>query len=72
MNTVKVDFDACTGCQLCYDVCFVDVFRWNGEEDIPTVAYPEDCVECNKCELSCPVNAIEVIVDYNRPWPQVV
>jgi NAD-dependent dihydropyrimidine dehydrogenase PreA subunit len=72
MNTVKIDFDACTGCQTCFNACFVDVFRWNDAEDRPVVAYPEDCVECNKCELNCPVNAIEVIVDYNRPWPPVV
>lgn len=72
MNTIQIDMAACSGCGICYDACFVDVFRWDEKESRPIVAYPEDCVECNKCELSCPDNAIEVIVDYNLPWPQVV
>jgi NAD-dependent dihydropyrimidine dehydrogenase PreA subunit len=72
MNTIQIDGDVCSGCGICYDACFVDVFRWDEEESRPIVAYPEDCVECNKCELSCPDSAIEVIVDFDLPWPQVV
>ena len=52
MNTIKIDINVCNGCKMCYDACFVNVFRWNEEEDMPIVAYPEDCVECNKCELA--------------------
>ena len=73
MNSVKVDMDACTGCGTCYDACFVNVFRWDGTKEKPIVAYPEDCVECNKCELGCPVNAIQVIPDFKGIyWPPVV
>ena len=73
MNTIKVDMDVCNGCKTCYDACFVNVFRWNKEEDKPIVAYPEDCTECNKCELSCPVDAIEIIPDFKGIyWPPVV
>ena len=73
MNTVKIDRDLCTSCGTCFDACFVNVFRWDDAEDAPVVAYAEDCVECNKCELFCPVNAIEVIPDYDGIWwPQVV
>jgi NAD-dependent dihydropyrimidine dehydrogenase PreA subunit len=73
MNTVKVDMDLCSSCKTCYDACFVNVFRWNEQDEKPIVAYPEDCVECNKCELGCPVNAIEVIPDFKGIyWPPVV
>jgi len=73
VNTIKIDKDGCTGCQVCFEACFVDVFRWDGAEDRPIVAYPEDCVECNKCELDCPEHVIEVIPDYlGNYWPPVV
>jgi NAD-dependent dihydropyrimidine dehydrogenase PreA subunit len=73
MNTIKIDMDVCNGCMTCYDACFVNVFRWNKEEEKPIVAYPEDCVECNKCELGCPVEAIQVIPDFKGIyWPAVV
>jgi NAD-dependent dihydropyrimidine dehydrogenase PreA subunit len=54
MNAIEIDRDCCTGCQICYDACFVDVYRWDAEASRPIIAYPEDCVECNKCELECP------------------
>jgi NAD-dependent dihydropyrimidine dehydrogenase PreA subunit len=73
MNRIELDFDACTGCQACFDACFVNVFRWDAEAGKPVVAYVEDCVECNKCELSCPVECIQVIPDYEGVyWPPVV
>jgi NAD-dependent dihydropyrimidine dehydrogenase PreA subunit len=72
MNAIKIDRDRCTGCQTCYDACFVDVFRWDKENDQPLVAYPEDCVECNLCQLNCPEECIEIVPDYDMYWPQVV
>ena len=73
MNTINVDYDACNGCRMCFKVCYVDVWRYDDEEDKPIVAYPEDCTACNMCELECPTDAIEVVVDYeNRPWPPVI
>ncbi len=60
MNAIQIDFDACTGCQTCYEACFMDVFRWDAAAEKPIVAYPEDCVECNKCELECPEECVTV------------
>ena len=73
MNTIKIDLDRCTGCRTCFDACFVNVYRWDSTGDKPLVAYPEDCVECNKCELACPEACIEVVPDYEGVyWPPVI
>ena len=72
MNTIAIDFDVCNGCKTCYKACFVDVFRWDAEKKRPLVAYPEDCVQCNVCELNCPKNCLEVIVDWDKPFAPVV
>lgn len=70
--TIKVDYDACDGCKMCFKVCYVDVWRYDDEQDRPIVAYPEDCVHCNMCELECARGAIEVVYDYQSPWPPII
>ena len=72
MNTIEIDLDACDGCGLCYRACFVDVIRWDDGAKRPVVAYPEDCAQCNLCEINCPVDAINVIVDWDKPFPSVI
>lgn len=72
MNVIEIDTETCNGCKICYKACFVDVIRWNESTGLPVVAYPEDCVQCNLCELNCPVNAINVIVDWAKPFPSVL
>ncbi len=71
MNVIKVDLDTCTGCASCYTACWIDVIRWDETRKRPVIAYPEDCVECNYCEISCPSESIRVNPDYSKPWPQV-
>ena len=60
MNSINIDFDSCTSCKTCVKVCFVDVIRWDEIEKKPIVAYEEDCVACNACEIACPVKCITV------------
>ena len=73
MNAINIDREVCTGCQTCFEACFVDVFRWDADEARPIVAYPEDCTECNKCQIECPEQCIEVVPDYfGTYWPPVV
>jgi len=55
---------------VCYKACWLDVIRWNEEENKPKFAYPEDCIECNFCEISCPVEALKIKIDYNKPFPK--
>ena len=71
VNTIEYDDDLCTGCCACYDACWVDVIRWDKETRRPIVAYPEDCVECNLCEISCPEDILHVKPDFSKPWPAV-
>ena len=72
MNSVEIDFDACTGCKTCYLACFADVIRWDAEAKRPVVAYPEDCVHCNLCEISCKDEAIKVVADWDMSYPPVM
>lgn len=73
MNTLTIDDARCIGCGSCFKACFVDVFRWDAVRDRPIVAYPEDCVECNKCELACPVECLQVQPDYaGITWPEII
>jgi len=64
MNTVIIDLESCSGCQTCVRACFVNVLGWNRTNKQPVVAYPEDCVHCNLCELNCPRHCITVTPDF--------
>jgi len=64
ITKIEIDGDACSGCKLCIEACFMDVIHWDDEEEKPVVAYPEDCRLCLFCEDACPVQCIEVI----PPW----
>ena len=64
MNTINIDLDSCDGCKTCVKACFANVLRWDKSAKRPTVAYAEDCVHCNVCELACPRGCIEVVPDF--------
>jgi NAD-dependent dihydropyrimidine dehydrogenase PreA subunit len=72
MNDIRIDFEACSGCKTCYQACFVDVYRWDEVQKRPVVAYPEDCVGCNLCELNCQKECLEVVIDWDRDFPPVI
>jgi len=57
---IEIDMDMCNGCKTCVGACFIDVLRWDDEQERPIVAYQEDCVGCFACEIACPVQCIEV------------
>jgi NAD-dependent dihydropyrimidine dehydrogenase PreA subunit len=61
----KIDYTFCSGCRICYDTCSNDVFGWDGDKELPTVAYPGECWHCGTCELDCPERAINVEAPLN-------
>jgi NAD-dependent dihydropyrimidine dehydrogenase PreA subunit len=64
MNTISIDLDACDGCKACVKACFVNVLQWDKSGKKPIVAYVEDCVHCNLCELACQKDCIKVTPDF--------
>lgn len=56
----------CTECNLCVQVCPVNVFEIVPDA-APRIARQEDCQTCFMCELYCPVDALYVAADAERP-----
>lgn len=52
----------CTQCNLCVQVCPVNVFD-AVPDAVPKIARQEDCQTCFMCELYCPVDALYVAPD---------
>jgi len=63
-SAVGVDWDICSGCGTCLEVCPMNVYEWRETPGHPTSekkAFPareRDCVQCLKCETQCPDQAI--------------
>jgi len=56
----KIDYRLCNSCGECYEYCPGDVFGWDEEQQMPTVAHPGECRACCICEIVCPEVAIDV------------
>jgi protein-S-isoprenylcysteine O-methyltransferase Ste14/NAD-dependent dihydropyrimidine dehydrogenase PreA subunit len=65
-TNVAVDWDLCTGCGTCIEVCPVKLYEWKDTPSHPTSdkkAFPtreSDCAYCFECENQCPTKAIRV------------
>ena len=62
---VWVNTDRCKACDICVDACPAGVLSMQQEPTsvlgaMISVVYPESCIGCNECELSCPDFAIFV------------
>jgi NAD-dependent dihydropyrimidine dehydrogenase PreA subunit len=55
-----IDEIKCNGCGICIDTCPLDVIRKDEKNQKAIIQYPEDCITCFGCELSCPLEAIYV------------
>ncbi|MFB9274644.1 4Fe-4S binding protein [Cohnella cellulosilytica] len=56
----------CIGCNQCVAVCPTNVFD-KGDDGVPVIARQQDCQTCFMCELYCPVDALYVAVQPDRP-----
>ena len=74
MHSITIDRNLCDGCKRCVEACFNDVIRFDEQEEVAVVRYPEECATCNWCELSCPTGAAKVIPHYPvrvpEPYPK--
>ena len=53
-RSVEIDPEICNGCNMCVDVCIMDVFVANEERGKPPhVAYPEECWFDGCCVEMC-------------------
>lgn len=71
---VAVDWDVCTGCGVCFEVCPQQLYEWAETLGHPTSekkvipAKEADCVQCYKCETKCPVRAIRIVFPGPTGW----
>jgi NAD-dependent dihydropyrimidine dehydrogenase PreA subunit len=53
---VTFDRYLCIGCNVCVDVCQIDIMLPNPEDGLPpVVAFPDECWFDGSCVSSCPV-----------------
>ncbi len=58
MSVIRVDLNKCIGCQRCYKICPMDVFRFDYVRQKSVIAYPENCQSCGQCYLNCPSHSL--------------
>lgn len=75
---VAVDWNICTGCGKCIEVCPTQVFERKETPGHPTSERKPlpvkelACVECYRCESECPVEAIRVVFGGAPAWQKAM
>jgi 2-oxoglutarate ferredoxin oxidoreductase subunit delta len=52
-----IDKKRCTSCNICIDICPVEVFSRDKDNKV-VVSKPDECIGCRACEAQCPKSAI--------------
>jgi protein-S-isoprenylcysteine O-methyltransferase Ste14/NAD-dependent dihydropyrimidine dehydrogenase PreA subunit len=71
---VAIDWDICTGCGICLEICPKKLYDWVETPNHPISerkAFPareSDCVQCYNCENRCPVKAIRIDYPGSTGW----
>lgn len=60
--STEINYELCTGCRICHEVCPLDIISWDDDKNLPDVSYPDECQLCFICQEDCPDEAIKVKV----------
>ena len=63
MSVQRYNINNCIGCQMCVNICPMDVFRFNTEQRKSVIAYPENCQSCGQCFVNCPDHSLTISND---------
>ena len=63
---VKLDEDACTGCETCIDRCQVKAMKM--ADDVVEINYPL-CIGCGLCVSTCPTQALSLVEREKKTTP---
>jgi NAD-dependent dihydropyrimidine dehydrogenase PreA subunit len=66
------DYDACTGCEDCLEVCPRGVWAIETAAKKANLNNPSRCLDCTACEFQCPVRAIRIEKDLIPKKPVVI
>lgn len=67
MTIEKIDISKCDGCGICVNSCSTDVIRMDEKTEKAIIRYPQECNNCDYCELDCPRQAIYVSPERHSP-----
>ena len=64
---IFIDEELCKGCEICIYVCPKGVYKMTDKVNskgfnVVGAAFPEKCIECRLCEMSCPDLALYIEV----------
>lgn len=60
MSVQRLDLNKCIGCEMCVNVCPMDVFRFDKTAKKSVIAYPENCQSCGQCFVNCKGRALTI------------
>ena len=63
--SVNIIYENCIGCKSCYTECPADVYEWDGANNRPIVAYPDECSHCGICYMECKAGAVKHTLPLN-------
>ena len=66
MGIRHIDVRLCNGCNICVDICPLDVLRLDGITRKAYIAYLRDCQSCFLCQSECPQDAITCVAVHER------
>lgn len=58
MAVYRVNLEKCVGCETCYKVCPMDVFRFDYEKRKSVIAFVTECQICGQCVICCPTGSL--------------